>query len=101
MEGLKKIETPRDIIDAEGTSVKGEILDSLSIDKRGQKYLNDLAPFQWKKKKKVNIDELPKEHQSIFHGLMDHLTNYVPHWTLKDLNQFMRGHLGKDLNADD
>ena len=101
MEGLKKIETPRDIIDAEGTSVKGEILDSLSIDKRGQKYLNDLAPFQWKKKKKVNIDELPKEHQSIFHGLMDHLTNYVPHWTLKDLNQFMRGHLGKDLNAAD
>ena len=97
MEGVETLKTPQEIIDSAGNSTVGDYLETPLLDRQSRKYLNELAPFQFSGKKK-RIDQLPKDVRGIYYQLRDLLENYVPNWTSVDLNKYIRGLVGKDIN---
>jgi len=89
----KVAEKDRPIVDENGNTVEGSILETPEQDKMTQQYLDEVKPFEG-----LHDGELKGESKEVYYSMKSHLEHYQ-NKVGKNLQGIVRDVVGKDLNS--
>ena len=97
-EALEEVNKPIELFDPKtGEKVKGQPLEASDYDRKTQKYIDEVAPFEGIEAGKLEH----KEHRQLLASLKEKLDIAFPNIVGRDLNGLMRERFNKDINKVD